>query len=147
MISYQGAVTRFSVDDRRHAAQCRDGSRRHADFKQGDGVRLIWPRSAMVTDGGRRVSARGDRRSRRGGISRRALRRLLSRGRKLLTSLLLLPPLLWLGIVYLGSLFALLVQSFFSLDEFSGLIVHEFTLTTYARAAGRRPTSTSSCAR
>ena len=27
------------------------------------------------------------------------------------------------------------VQSFFSLDEFSGLIVHEFTLKTYARAA------------
>ena len=39
--------------------------------------------------------------------------------------LLLLPPLLWLGVVYLGSLLALLAQSFFSLDEFSGQIVHE----------------------
>ena len=41
------------------------------------------------------------------------------------------PPLLWLGIVYLGSLFALLAQSFFSIDEFSGLINYEFTLKTY----------------
>lgn len=49
----------------------------------------------------------------------------------LLTLALLLPPLLWIGIVYLGSLFALLLQSFYSLDEFSGLIVHEFTLSTY----------------
>ncbi len=49
----------------------------------------------------------------------------------LLTFALLLPPLLWIGIVYLGSLFALLLQSFYSLDEFSGLIVHEFTLSTY----------------
>jgi len=38
---------------------------------------------------------------------------------------------LWLGIVYLGSLFALLAQSFFSIDEFSGLINYEFTLATY----------------
>lgn len=45
--------------------------------------------------------------------------------------LLLLPPLLWLGIVYLGSLFALLAQSFFSIDEFSGTIVYEPTLKTY----------------
>ncbi|MFT3671885.1 ABC transporter permease [Aestuariivirga sp.] len=49
----------------------------------------------------------------------------------LLTLLFLLPPLLWIGIVYLGSLFALLLQSFYSLDEFSGLVVHEFTLATY----------------
>ena len=38
----------------------------------------------------------------------------------LLLALLLAPPLLWLGVVYLGSLFALLAQSFFSIDEFSG---------------------------
>ncbi len=51
----------------------------------------------------------------------------------LLTLLLLLPPLLWIGVVYIGSLFALLLQSFYSLDDFSGLIVHEFTLSTYAQ--------------
>ena len=50
----------------------------------------------------------------------------------LLLTLLLAPPLLWLGIVYLGSLLALLAQSFFSIDEFSGLIKREFTLSTYA---------------
>jgi putative spermidine/putrescine transport system permease protein len=47
--------------------------------------------------------------------------------------LLLALPLLWLGVVYLGSLLALLVQSFFSLDQFSGLIVREFTLETYTQ--------------
>ena len=45
--------------------------------------------------------------------------------------LMLVPPLLWLGIIYVGSLFALLLQSFFSIDEFSGLINYEFTLATY----------------
>lgn len=49
----------------------------------------------------------------------------------LLTLLFILPPLLWIGIVYVGSLFALLLQSFYSLDEFSGLVVHELTLATY----------------
>jgi putative spermidine/putrescine transport system permease protein len=48
-------------------------------------------------------------------------------------ALLLLPPLLWLGIVYLGSLLALLVQAFFSIDDFSGLIVYEWTLSTLAQ--------------
>ena len=52
---------------------------------------------------------------------------------KLLTLLLLLPPLLWIGVVYIGSLFALLLQSFYSLDDYSGLIVREFTLATYAQ--------------
>ena len=46
-------------------------------------------------------------------------------------SLLLLPPLLWLGTVYLGSLFALLMQSFYAIDEFTARIVPEFTLATY----------------
>ncbi len=50
---------------------------------------------------------------------------------RMLILLLLTPPALWLGIIYLGSLFALLAQSFFSIDEFSGLIVYEFTLKTY----------------
>ncbi|PZR00308.1 MAG: spermidine/putrescine ABC transporter permease [Cereibacter sphaeroides] len=49
----------------------------------------------------------------------------------LLLILLLAAPLIWLGVVYLGSLFALLIQSFYSIDEFSGLVVKEFTLKTY----------------
>jgi putative spermidine/putrescine transport system permease protein len=50
----------------------------------------------------------------------------------LLLALLLAPPLVWLGVVYLGSLAALLAQSFFSIDEFSGVIDRTFTLKTYA---------------
>jgi putative spermidine/putrescine transport system permease protein len=46
--------------------------------------------------------------------------------------LLLTPPLLWLGVIYLGSLFALLLQSFFYVDDFTGQVVHEVTLRTYA---------------
>ncbi len=46
-------------------------------------------------------------------------------------ALLLAPPLLWLGIVYVGSLFALLAQSFFAIDEYSGLIDYTPTLKTY----------------
>ena len=51
--------------------------------------------------------------------------------RSLLLMLLLAPPLLWLGIVYVGSLTALLAQSFFSVDEFAGTVVREPTLKTY----------------
>ncbi|MBX3582449.1 MAG: ABC transporter permease [Rhizobiaceae bacterium] len=61
-----------------------------------------------------------------------ALSDLFWRRPKVLLLLMLLPPVLWLGVVYLGSLFALLLQSFFSIDEFSGLINREFTLKTYA---------------
>jgi putative spermidine/putrescine transport system permease protein len=49
----------------------------------------------------------------------------------LLLLLLLVPPLLWLGVIYLGALMALLMQSFFSIDEFSGVINYELTLRTY----------------
>ncbi|WP_233560143.1 ABC transporter permease [Oleomonas cavernae] len=58
---------------------------------------------------------------------------LLVRHPGLYLSLLLIPPLMWLGIVYLGSLFALLAQSFFSIDEFSGLIDRTLTLATYGQ--------------
>ena len=50
----------------------------------------------------------------------------------LLLALLIGPPLLWLGVIYVGSLLALLLQSFYSIDEFSGTVVREFTLKTYA---------------
>lgn len=52
---------------------------------------------------------------------------------RLLLALLLAPPLLWLGVVYLGSLAALLLQSFYRLDDFSGLVIPEFTLQTYGQ--------------
>jgi putative spermidine/putrescine transport system permease protein len=50
----------------------------------------------------------------------------------LLVFLMLTPPLLWLGVVYVGSLFALLLQSFFSIDDFTGLTNYQLTLSTYA---------------
>lgn len=40
-------------------------------------------------------------------------------------------PMLWMFVVYLGSLSALLIQSFFRLDEFSGRVIREFGLRTY----------------
>jgi len=46
--------------------------------------------------------------------------------------LLLAPMLIWLGVIYLGSLFSLLLQSFFSIDAFSGVIKKEFTLESYS---------------
>ena len=87
--------------------------------------------------GGRRVSQAVTAENaviadRRGGVLDRISDVFFARP-KLLTLLLLLPPLLWIGIVYVGSLFALLLQSFYSLDDYSGLIVREFTLSTYAQ--------------
>ncbi|MGE0097959.1 MAG: ABC transporter permease [Hydrogenophaga sp.] len=56
-----------------------------------------------------------------GGLLRR-LSDLLYARRGLLLLALLGPPLLWFGVIYLGSLFALLANSFFTLDEFSGVV-------------------------
>ena len=64
-------------------------------------------------------------------LTRRVASFLFARPRLFLV-LLLAPPLLWLGVVYLGSMLALLVQSFFSIDEFTGMIRRELTLRTYA---------------
>ena len=60
------------------------------------------------------------------------LTRLFWRRPNVLLALLIAPPLIWLGVVYVGSLLALLLQSFYSIDEFSGRVVPEFTLKTYA---------------
>jgi len=55
---------------------------------------------------------------------------LARRGR--LLALLLVPPLLWLGVLYLGSLLALLANSFFGLDEFTGQVSYdELTLKNF----------------
>jgi putative spermidine/putrescine transport system permease protein len=52
---------------------------------------------------------------------------------RLILFLLLGPPLIYMLVVYLGSLFALLINSFYYLEEFTGLVVREFTLRTYAQ--------------
>jgi len=41
--------------------------------------------------------------------------------------------MIWMLVIYLGSLVSLLVNSFFSLDGFTGLIVRKFTLATYSQ--------------
>lgn len=51
----------------------------------------------------------------------------------LVLALFLTPPLLYMVVVYLGSLFSLLINSFFSIDDFTGLVIREFTLKTYAQ--------------
>jgi len=76
------------------------------------------------------MSVRGEAIIERNGFTDRLSDMLWRRPHVLLVIMLVL-PVLWLGVVYLGSLLALLVQSFFSIDEFTGLINHEFTLKTY----------------
>ena len=56
---------------------------------------------------------------------------LLYTRRGLLLLALLAPPLLWFGVIYLGSLFALLANAFFGLDDFTGQVVREFTLKNF----------------
>lgn len=55
----------------------------------------------------------------------------------LLTVLMLAPPALWLGIVYLGSLATLLLQSFYSLDDFSGLVAFPIAYVAARHVRGR----------
>jgi putative spermidine/putrescine transport system permease protein len=47
------------------------------------------------------------------------------------TGLLLAPPLLWLGVAYLGALAALLVTAFFSVGEFTSTVIKVFTLDNF----------------
>jgi putative spermidine/putrescine transport system permease protein len=68
------------------------------------------------------------------GLQRRASDLLYTR-RGLLLLALLAPPLLWFGVVYLGSLFALLANAFFGLDDFTGQVVREFTLANFVALA------------
>ena len=56
---------------------------------------------------------------------RRRLSDLLYTRRGLLLFALLAPPLLWFGIIYLGSLLALLANAFFRLDDFTGQVVRD----------------------
>jgi putative spermidine/putrescine transport system permease protein len=52
---------------------------------------------------------------------------------RLILMLLLLPPLVWFLVVYIGSLITMLINSFYYLDGFTGKVVREFTLDTYAK--------------
>ena len=54
------------------------------------------------------------------------------RGRATL-AFLLVPPMAWLVIAYLGSLAVLMVSAFWSRNSFTGAVVHTFTLDNLAR--------------
>lgn len=56
---------------------------------------------------------------------------LLYRRSTLALLLLLTPPLLWFGVVYLGSLLTLIAQSFYTFDDFSMQVTPEWTLANY----------------
>lgn len=52
---------------------------------------------------------------------------------RLVLALFLIPPLVWFLVVYIGALITLLINSFYYLDGFTGQVVREFTLKTYAK--------------
>ena len=54
----------------------------------------------------------------------------LYRNKHILLLLFLLPPLLWLGIIYLGSLIVFLFHSLFYLDGFTGKVVYKISFST-----------------
>lgn len=63
------------------------------------------------------------------------LRRLcdvLYRKPNLYLSLLLIPPLIWFGAVYLGSLLSLLWQGFYTFDDFSMTVTADLTLANFS---------------
>lgn len=62
------------------------------------------------------------------------------------SALLLVPPLLWFGAVYLGSLLTLLWQGFYTFDDFTMAVTPDLTFANWRRCS-TRPTTTSSCAR
>lgn len=45
--------------------------------------------------------------------------------------LLLIPPLMWFGILYLGSLFTLLLQGFYTFDDFTMTVLPDLTLNNF----------------
>ncbi len=62
----------------------------------------------------------------------RRLWTLLYRKPNLYLSLLLVPPLLWFGAIYLGSLLNLLWQGFYTFDDFTMAVTPDLTLGNFA---------------
>ena len=73
----------------------------------------------------------------KGPASHRPLAGLFWRIRSLQVGSLLALPLGWLGIVYLGSLVVLLITSFWTLNDFTGLIVKGFNREAVAALESR----------
>jgi putative spermidine/putrescine transport system permease protein len=66
-----------------------------------------------------------------GGSPLRRFSNLLYRP-NLYLSLLLVPPLLWFGAIYLGSLLTLLWQGFYTFDDFTMAVTPDLTLANFA---------------
>ncbi|MBO3277743.1 ABC transporter permease [Pseudomonas schmalbachii] len=62
----------------------------------------------------------------------RSLSNLLYRKPTLYLSLLLVPPLLWFGAIYLGSLLTLLWQGFYTFDDFTMTVTPDLTWANFA---------------
>lgn len=62
----------------------------------------------------------------------RRLATLLYRRPNLYLALLLIPPLIWFGAIYLGSLLALLWQGFYTFDDFTMAVTPDLTLGNFA---------------
>ena len=125
---YFGSFSRVRVDWAGEAVSVDLNPELHPELPTpGDTVHLHWQADAvhpLQTAGARTMSvaltAAPQPMPRAGAL--RWLSDLLYTRRGLLLAALLGPPLLWFGVVYLGSLFALLANSFFTLDEFSGVV-------------------------
>jgi putative spermidine/putrescine transport system permease protein len=76
------------------------------------------------------VSSRGHGR-RPGRSAADAISTFFYRRRRLYLGLLLAPPLLWFGVVFVGALFALVWQSTYTFNDFSMQVSPELTLANY----------------
>ncbi|HEY0986627.1 MAG TPA: hypothetical protein VGD80_06225, partial [Kofleriaceae bacterium] len=70
----------------------------------------------------------GRRRGRRAGD---AVSTFFYRRRRLYLALLLAPPLLWFGVVFVGALFALVWQSTYTFNDFAMQVTPDLTLANY----------------
>jgi len=60
-----------------------------------------------------------------------SVKEILNRKPTLRAASLLSLPLLWLGVIYIGSLFALFITSIWKIDTFTSKIIREFTLENF----------------
>ena len=81
------------------------------------------------------MAARAAEAGRPSGTARRRLSAALWRRPWLRAAALLLPPLGWMVVLYLASLALLFVYAFWSLDTFTGKVVHTWTLSNFREIA------------
>ncbi len=129
-VQYFGAFTRFMVDVGGSVLQADLAARRCRAASPASAANLHWDARAVHAAGGVGMSSAATLPAAAPPLRRRVSDLLYTR-RGVLLLALLAPPLLWLGMIYLGSLLALLANAFFGLDEFTGLVVREFTLSNF----------------